>query len=196
MAYVELAAVRAPLGEQTPERDALIAAAISAAELAIDNTCGRSFTAAAASATARVFAPNERRVLVEDGEVLIVDDIGSLTDLAVETGSAGSYVAVTASTYEAWPLGALTRGRPATALLALGGCWPSGTGRVRVTARWGWPSVPADVTQAALLLATRLYRRKDSPEGVVGSADFGLVRVTNRDPDVRALLEPYVLSGA
>lgn len=196
MAYVDLAVVRAALGEQTPERDDLISAAISAAESAIDNTCGRPFTVAGASATARVFAPNERRLLVEDGEVLIVDDIGSLTDLAVETGSGGSYSAVAASTYEAWPLGALTRGRPVTALLSVGGCWPTGTGRVRVTARWGWPAVPADVTQAALLMAVRLFRRKDSPEGVIGSADFGLVRVTNRDPDVRALLEPYVLSGA
>jgi hypothetical protein len=195
VAYVELGAVRTSLGEQTPTRDDLIEAAISAAEKAIDNTCGRTF-AVSGSATARVFAPNERRVLIEDGEVLIVDDIGSLTDLAVESGSGGSYSAVSASTYEAWPLGALTRGWPVTALLALGGCWPTGTGRVRVTARWGWPSVPADVTQATLLLATRLYRRKDSPEGVIGSADFGLLRVTNRDPDVRALLEPYVLSGA
>jgi hypothetical protein len=38
--------------------------------------------------------------------------------------------------------------------------------------------------------------RKDSPEGVLGSADFGLLRVTNRDPDVRALIEPYILAGA
>lgn len=194
--YVSLGTVRASLGEQAPDRDVLIEAAISAAVAAIDNTCGRSFTVAAASATARVFAPNERRVLVEDGEMLIVDDIGSLTDLAVETGSGGSFSAVAASTWEAWPLGALTRGWPVSALLALGGRWPLGTGRVRVTARWGWPAVPADVAQAALLLATRLYRRKDSPEGVIGSADFGLVRVTNRDPDVRALLEPFVLSGA
>lgn len=194
-AYVEPSAVRAALNEQAPDRDHLITAAIAAAEKAIDNTCGRVFTVPV-SASARVFAPIGRRVLQEDGELLIVDDIGSLTELAVATGSGGSYSAVSSSSWEAWPLGDIARGRAVTSLLMLGGTWPTGTGRVQVTARWGWPSVPADVTQAALLLATRLYRRKDSPEGVIGSADFGTIRVTSRDPDVRAMLEPYVLAGA
>jgi hypothetical protein len=64
--------------------------------------------------------------------------------------------------------------------------------RVRVTARWGWPSVPDGVAQAAALLAARLYRRKDSPEGVLGSSEWGAVRVARFDPDVEGLIAPYI----
>jgi len=64
---------------------------------------------------------------------------------------------------------------------------------VQVTAAWGWASVPGDVTEATLLKAARLFKRKNSPEGVLGGfQDFGAVRVTNReDPDVMMLLNPY-----
>jgi hypothetical protein len=55
--------------------------------------------------------------------------------------------------------------------------------------------VPDEVVQATLLQAGRLYRRKDSPEGVTGSADWGMVRLPRLDPDVMALIEPYMLPG-
>jgi hypothetical protein len=41
----------------------------------------------------------------------------------------------------------------------------------------------------------RLFRRKDSPEGVTGSAEWGVVRLSRRDPDVWVLIEPYILPG-
>ncbi|MDX2921298.1 hypothetical protein PV370_25695, partial [Streptomyces sp. NE06-03C] len=66
---------------------------------------------------------------------------------------------------------------------------------VQVTARWGWPAVPDEIVQATLIQAARLYKRKDSPEGVTGSAEWGVVRLSRRDPDVWALIEHYVLPG-
>jgi hypothetical protein len=44
-----------------------------------------------------------------------------------------------------------------------------------------------------IIKAARLFKRKNSPEGVLGGfQDFGAVRVTNReDPDVMMLLNPY-----
>jgi hypothetical protein len=62
---------------------------------------------------------------------------------------------------------------------------------VRVTARWGWPAVPAQVAEATLRTAARAYRRKDSPDGVAGSSDWGLIRVPNLDPDVRQMLSIF-----
>jgi hypothetical protein len=67
--------------------------------------------------------------------------------------------------------------------------------RVRVTAKWGWPAVPDTVVQATLIQASRLYRRKDSPEGVLGSAEWGTVRLGRVDPDVYALIQQLILPG-
>jgi hypothetical protein len=64
---------------------------------------------------------------------------------------------------------------------------------VRVTARWGWSAVPTAVKQATILLASRGFKRYDSALGVAGFGDLGAIRVSRTDPDVTALLEPYVL---
>lgn len=49
-----------------------------------------------------------------------------------------------------------------------------------------------DVVQAVLLLASRLYKRRQSPEGVAGWDDMGMVRVMSRDPDIDRLIEQHV----
>jgi hypothetical protein len=66
---------------------------------------------------------------------------------------------------------------------------------LRITARWGWPSIPAEVEMATRLLAARLYKRKDSPQGVIASADWGAVRVSKTDPDVYALIHHLSIPG-
>jgi hypothetical protein len=49
-----------------------------------------------------------------------------------------------------------------------------------------------EVQQAILLLAARLYKRRNSPEGVAGWEDLGAVRIIARDPDIERLIEQYV----
>lgn len=66
---------------------------------------------------------------------------------------------------------------------------------MRITAQFGWPAVPDDISEAALIQAARLFKRKDSPEGVIGNAEWGVVRLSRRDPDVWNLIEQYVLPG-
>jgi len=64
--------------------------------------------------------------------------------------------------------------------------------RVEITGVWGWPSVPDAVKQACLIQASRMLKRRFSPEGVSSFGDLGLVRVGTRlDPDVEQLLNPY-----
>ena len=47
-----------------------------------------------------------------------------------------------------------------------------------------------DVQEAILLLASRLYKRRQSPEGVAGfGAEGVLIRIIARDPDISGLLE-------
>jgi hypothetical protein len=70
---------------------------------------------------------------------------------------------------------------------------------VQVTAKWGYAStVPSPVQQAALLLGARIFQRKSSPLGVMAGMvnEFGPVRVSRIDFDVRALLAGYRRIGA
>ncbi|MGW1762761.1 phage gp6-like head-tail connector protein [Streptomyces sp. NPDC002073] len=191
--YAALAALREHLQIEAGDtsRDALLTGALAAAARGIDRTTGRRFYLDPAPTT-RIFNPAGRTVADETGERLIVDDIGTAEAL-VEIGTAAAWSPVT--DHEASPDNALVRGRPITGLLRAEGSWGAGATRVRVTARWGWPAVPDEITTATLIQAARLYRRKDSPEGVTGSAEWGVVRLSRRDPDVWALLEHFVVPG-
>jgi hypothetical protein len=171
-------------------RDELVALDLAAASRAIDDHCGRYFYADTA-ASARRFSVYGRTRRDRSGRCrLLIDDVASSTGLIVETGDGTTWTAIT--DYRTEPLNAIAGRRPITAL-ARAGTW--GGDEVRVTAVWGWPAVPDAVVKATLIQAARLYRRKDSPEGVVGSAEWGTIRVSRVDPDVQALLAPYVIPG-
>jgi hypothetical protein len=184
--YATLAQLKDALKiSDTASDDALNRVLVSASRQ-IEQHTGRKFWLDD-SATVRTYRPARRVVSTGDGQLVLVDDIGDTTGLVVETGSTGSWTAVT--DYETDPDNALARGEPVTGLLRLA-WWFGGYGlRLRVTARWGWPTVPAEVTEATIIQAARLYRRKDSPEGVLGSAEWGAVHVSRIDPDVQALLK-------
>lgn len=191
--YIDRATVKLALGITDTARDALVDNAIAAASGAIEDQTGRRFDLAPVAA-ARTYNPWGRVVCDERGEVLLVDDIGSADDLVVEMGWGATWTEVT--DYEPWPDNALDKGQAITALVQPLGTWRTTTRtRVRITARWGWPEVPGPIVQAAQLQASRLYRRKDSPEGVAGSAEWGVTRVPRLDPDVAALVGPYELPG-
>ncbi|WP_329615655.1 phage gp6-like head-tail connector protein [Streptomyces brevispora] len=171
-------------------RDALLDGALAASSRGIDRATGRRFWLDD-TATVRTFTLAGRVMCGAGGERLLLDDMGDAPSV-VETGSGASWTART--DYDTAPDNAIVRGRPITALLLASGRWGAGP-RARVTARWGWPTVPDEITEATLLQAARLYRRKDSPEGVTGSAEWGVVRLSRRDPDVWALIEHFVLPG-
>lgn len=190
--YSDLATLKLQLGITDTARDTLLNRALTAASRAIDKQTGRRFWLDAV-AVARVYNPYKRIARDGRGELLLTDDIGTASGLVVEVGTTGSWTALTS--YETYPDNALADGLPLAGFLLPTGVWGTSLTRVRVTARWGWPAVPDDIEQATRLQAGRLYRRKDSPEGVAGSADWGLVRVPRLDPDVLALVEPYTLPG-
>ena len=48
---------------------------------------------------------------------------------------------------------------------------------------------PATVDEAILLLASRLYARRNTPEGFASWPDLGIVHVEASDPDFTMLLE-------
>lgn len=192
--YVDIGTLKASFGTTDTARDDLLTAAIAAASRLIDRNAGRRFWLDA-SVSQRTYKPDSRALCSESGELLIVDDIGTTDGLIVETGSVGgAYTVVT--DYETTPENATPRGLPVTGLLRPSGTWGSGIARIRVTAKWGWPAVPDEIAQAALIQAARLVKRKDSPEGVLGSADWGgALRLGRIDPDVFELTKHFVLPG-
>lgn len=136
----------------------------------------------------RIYRVRDRVTCDGDDHILEVDDIGSVVGLVVETGSsAAGWTALT--DFDTGPDNALARRRPIESLRR---CSSWGRHQVRVTARWGWPAIPAAVRQAAQLQASRLNKRKDSPEGFVGSTEWGPVRLSRLDPDVASLVEKLV----
>ena len=61
---------------------------------------------------------------------------------------------------------------------------------VRVTGRWGWPSVPAPVTHSATLLAIREYQGLSAALGVIVS-EASIGYLPQRDRALMARLQPY-----
>lgn len=189
--YATLPDVKTSLGKLTADdRDDLIVQAIAAASRWIDDRCGRRFYADRV-ASPRVFAVAGRMLYDYRDQLLLVDDIASEDGLIVEGGSAGNWSAV-ALGWASGPDNAIAYGRPITQLYATGAWLPS-SGRLRVTARWGWPVVPDAIGEATRMLARRFYRRKDSPQGVLGTSEWGPTRVSRTDPDVEALIAPFVI---
>jgi hypothetical protein len=177
MSYVTLAEFKAYVGGFTTvdaDRDTNLQAAIDTASARIDRLCGRTF-ALAPTVTTIAYRTRGRTFTTGIEYGLIVPDIATTVGLIVPNNA----------TYDTTVL-------PITTLWS-SGQWPAPT--VEITARFGWPEVPDEIVQATKILAARLWRRAVSPEGVVGSEQWGVVRLSRTDPDVQALIDPYVLPG-
>lgn len=179
--------------------DDLLAEALEAASRAVEDYCDKRKFWLDDTASARTYRTVSRGPALpgvvwctEHGYRLHVHDIGA-AGYTVETSEDGStWTELTEGTdYEPYPDNAFALGQPIEAFVSTVE-WPS---RVRVTAQWGWPSVPAVVREATKIQARRLYVRKNSPEGVMGASDWGLIRLPHLDPDLRRLLADLHTEG-
>jgi hypothetical protein len=158
---------------------------------AIDQWCGQFFYVTSGTA-ARVFTP------CANGHVN-THPFATTTGLTVATGTDGTYDTTwTISTdFVVKPDNGRSSSGELVAynrLVAVGSrSFPvSVRPTVQVTAQWGWPAVPDAVTEAALIKCARVFRRRDTPEGIAGGVEFGAIRISSReDPDVAMLLAPY-----
>jgi hypothetical protein len=70
--------------------------------------------------------------------------------------------------------------------------WPyTHLDRVQITGTWGWNTIPPSVQHASILLCTDLFKSKDAPWGIAGTAETGLMRVQS-NPWAVELLHDYV----
>jgi hypothetical protein len=112
-------------------------------------------------------------------KVLLRDGIASSIGFAVAGYSTSASLLPTSSVFDGKPFDSIKL--PYGSLM--------NDGMLDVTAQWGWPEVPDDIIWAHQMQSNRLYRRKGSPEGIAGSAEWGLTRIPALDPDVLAILK-------
>jgi hypothetical protein len=194
--YALLSDLKSRLQITDTTRDTELQGKLTTASRDIDRDTGRRFYLDG-SASARVFNPRNRQVPTAEGMKLLIDDVGDITGLTVEVGTTINNAWSTITTgYETGPENALVRGDPVTWLLRAYIPWVYyPLQRIRVTAVWGWPTVPDQIKEACLLRAARLFKRRESPDGTVGAGDFGVIRVGRYDPDYDGLIQPFVIHG-
>ena len=189
-AYASSAQIKAALRVTDTTDDSLIGAAGTAATALIDGHVGRTFAS---------FGTVTRYYAAGDGCVLSIDDLAgtAVTILTAPSLDGNFSQAWATSDYQLEPLNGILDGLtwPYTHIRAVASrVWPvSERASVQVTGAFGWASVPPVVEQACIIQASRLFKRLDSPLGVAGFGDMGVMRVSSKlDPDVAQLLAPYV----
>lgn len=186
--YCTLADVKGALRITDTVDDTLLELAVEAASRQIDGHCERVFYS---TEETRIFTPS-------DSYVCIIDDLAALTTLKTSDDANGVFGETwSAVDYQLEPLNGRSGGlvTPATQIRAVEDLTFPVDGQdatVQVTGTFGWAEVPTAVRQAAILLSSRQYKRYDSPLGVAGFGDLGVIRVSNIDPDIAKLLEPFM----
>lgn len=180
--YASLSDIKTYLGITGSTDDARLELAVEAASRAIDAECSRQFYATSAT---RYFETDDPLRCDLD------DDLLSVTSIAYDSTGRRNYITLAGTDYELEPESAPYR----TIFIAPGSsvAFPIDQRRgVCVVGSWGYSATPPQaITRACVILATRYFKRKDAPFGVVGTPELGFLRVTARDPEVRALLNPY-----
>jgi len=192
MAYVTLNDLKAALRITDEIDDALLTTAINSATAFVNTHCQRTFDAAGTAITTKFYVPTGRY------DELQINDAVAITEVAIDEDLDKSYATVLRPIdFEPHPINSTTGGieYPYTSIKPQeDGYWPMWNDRptVRVKGRFGWGAVPDPVREATLLQASRLFTRLESPLGVAGFGDVGVMRVSFRgDPDVLMLLAPF-----
>lgn len=188
--YVEVEDFKERIGVTASTSDDTIENVIAAASRQIDGWCGRSFANTGDTPVLRYFT-------ARDYDRIAVGDVIAVTELATDASGGRTYTSVwTSDDFDLYPYDAEELGRPYHQIrTAFGGTWsfPVFPRGVRVTARWGWPSVPDAIREATFLQANRLFARTKAPFGITGAPnELGQqTAITSLDPDVRTMIAPY-----
>lgn len=178
--------------ENDPYDDLDIELVLSAASRTIDRFTNRYFGLADEEETryytaTRVGTHYEVQIndlMTASGLVISLDDLCN-----------GTYTRTLDTTdYRMHPANAAVKGYPWTTVSFNRGITvPTVDVGIAVTAKYGWTEVPATIKKATLLQASRLFKRRDAPFGIAGSAELGseLRLLARLDPDVEVLCLNY-----
>jgi hypothetical protein len=168
--------------------DAILELSIEAASREIDTSCERTFYNMGTAT---------RKFVARDPYFCEIDDLVSIEHLKTDPDGDGQYtITWSAGDYQLEPLNGFVSGfvSPFTGITSRDTyLFPIEEGEALVEVRgvWGWSATPTAIKQATIIMASRLYKRNDSPLGVAGFGDLGVVRVGKLDPDVEALIMAF-----
>ncbi|NND35882.1 MAG: phage gp6-like head-tail connector protein [Gammaproteobacteria bacterium] len=193
MAYASTAQLQSWLRITDPVEDPELAIVLDQAKQDIDAHCGRSFDKATGTPSDRVFAARWF-------DKLYVDDIANTIGLviAVDTGRDGTFSQTwAAADYQLEPLNQRQAGmsnHPYYVIRAIESkTFPvSARAQVKVTADWGWTTLPKALETASLMHAGRLHSRRINAAGVAEGAAFPTRVTMAMDRDTLSILEPFV----
>ena len=170
--------------------DEILETIIEAVSRLIDNKCARRF-----------FSASETRYYTaERGDLIFVDDISTSSGLTLVTDEDGdrTYEITWAATdYDLTSFNASLDGWPYQMIeITPEGLYsfPGTKKGVKITASFGWASVPKTIVLACILQSNRAYKRFNTALGQAGASAIGTITLTipALDPDVEKLLTPYV----
>jgi hypothetical protein len=192
--YASLSQIKAALriGAGDATDDALLEMAVESASRLIDAYCGRNFLLGGTAT---------RYYNTDDPYVVQIDDARSISAVRTSSSENGVFdisfnMTPRTGDIQAEPINDYVGGLvwPFTRLRAIGDyVFPvDKENTVEVTAVFGFPNIPVTVTQATILQSSRIFARLQSPLGVAGFGDMGIMRVgRSLDPDVSQLIEGY-----
>lgn len=175
--------------------------AISAASRAIDKACGGRQFGLVTTPEARYYTAEYDR---HSGRWIVdIDDVQTTVGVivAVDNDGSGTY-AQSITAYALSPANAVPNGRPWTRITVLpsSAVKPNGShDGVKVTARYGWTTVPDAIRYATLVQAARFYDRRENIGGMltkraVDDVEYGWAASGTGhelDPDVLASIAPF-----
>ena len=181
--YATLLELLTELGIDDSADNAALEECIEAASRFIDQHTGREFYT---TTEARYFT-------ADDSDLLYIDDATAVTTVATDSANDRTYATTWAGTD--WELG---DGPPYNELwITPNGDYTFPTSRrsIKVTADWGYSATtPPAINRAALLLASRLFKRRDAILGVAGATVGGVQVLQTKihaDSDLIAMLDAY-----
>lgn len=197
--YATLADVKGALRITDTIDDALLEVAIESASRLIDGYCNRYFWLGPTGEQRYYYANDSYITWIDD--CVSVDSLDTCGNLYYLYNVHWNFAVQQdgSKDYELLPVNKLANGSysPFTAIRAVGHyLFPilGDNALVRVTGQFGWASVPTAVKQATIIQASRIYKRLESPLGVAGISDIGIMRVgRGLDGDVQQLVEQYRL---
>jgi len=189
--YCTLAELQARMDIEDTVDDAILEQVITAVSRMVDAYTRRRFYAVASEV--RYYTPHLR-------DWCSIDDIVTVTAVATDDDGTRAYATTwTATDYDMMPFNAAVDGRPWTSIkITPNGSYafPRVSRGLKITGSFGYASTtPAIIREACLLQSVRVFKRKDSPFGVAGIGELGVVRISTLDPDVKMLLSSMVRQG-
>ena len=202
--YITSADLKTTLGITVSTYDTDIATAVSAASRGIDGACHRRFWVDTIDKTRYYAGSRTHGGTYVATPTLPIDDLVSLTSVATDTAGDGTFTTtLTVNTdfvLEPFNAAVESPARPYTLISLHPGSsayWPVWPRSVKVVGKFGWPAVPAEIVRATTILATKLFKRQESPFGIVtaGVDETTAMRIAVSDPDVKFLIGPYTRLG-